>query len=81
VYGQEDVSANFVAELGAPLIGQPIDLVLTINVPADATVTLPTFTADWPPFMIREIGEVSVSTNAGRTTYQQHLSVILWRPG
>jgi len=31
--------------------------------------------------MIRQIGEVVVATNAGRTTYQQHLSVILWRPG
>src|SRR5436190_17326755 len=79
--GQEDVSANFTAELGAPLIGQPIDLVLTVNAPADATVTLPTFGTDWPPFAVRQIGEVNVSTNAGRTTYQQHLSVILWRPG
>jgi len=81
VRGQEVVSANFTAELGAPLIGQPIDLVLTVDVPADATVTLPTFSPDWPPFAIRQIGEVNVSTNAGRTTYQQHLTVILWRPG
>jgi hypothetical protein len=81
VRGQEDVNANFTAELGAPLIGQPIDLVLTVDVPADASVTLPTFSTDWPPFVIREIGEVNVSTNAGRTIYQQHLNVILWRPG
>jgi hypothetical protein len=79
--GQEDVSAKFTAELGAPLIGQPIDLVLTVNAPADATVTLPTFATDWPPFAILKIGEVTTSTNAGRTTYQQHLTVILWRPG
>src|SRR5205809_315493 len=78
---QEDVRANFTAELGAPLIGQPIDLVLTVNASADATVTLPTFGADWPPFAIRQIGEVNTLTNAGRTTYQQHLSVLLWRPG
>ena len=81
VEGQEDVSANFAAELGAPLIGQPIDLILTVNAPMDATITMPTFAADWPPFAILQIGEINVSTNAGRTTYQQHLSVILWRPG
>jgi hypothetical protein len=81
VRGQEEVSANFTAELGAPLIGQPIDLLLTVDAPADATVTLPTFTSDWPPFAIQQIGEVNESTNAERTTYQQHLSVILWLPG
>ncbi|MEO8610573.1 MAG: hypothetical protein ABI690_21935 [Chloroflexota bacterium] len=81
VHGQEDVNANFTAELGAPLIGQPIDLLLTVNAPADATVTLPTFASDWPPFAIHQIGAVTQSTNVGRTTYQQHLSVILWRPG
>lgn len=80
-YAQVGVQANFTAEIGSPLIGQPIDLLLTVEAPDGMTITLPEFSADWSPFTIRDISEVSVSTSNGVTTYLQHLTVTLWQLG
>jgi hypothetical protein len=78
---QADVQANFTAELGSPLIGQPIDLLLTVEVPEGTSVTLPEFPADWPPFTIQDFSEESTATSSGVTTYQRHLAVTLWQLG
>ncbi len=81
VRGQDGVRAGFTAEIGAPLIGQPIELLLTVDAPANVVVAMPTFSDNWPPFAIRQIGDVDVVTDAGRTIYQQRLTVILWGLG
>jgi hypothetical protein len=82
VQGQAEVLAAFSADRGAPLIGEPIRLTLTVSVPVGAEVTLPTFRLDWPPFMVTSAGDVrKIRDNAARTTYQQELIVILWKPG
>jgi hypothetical protein len=78
---QEAARGYFTAELGSPLIGEPIDLLLTFEVPDGAVVTMPELPADWPPFTIRKMGEVEVSNSGGKTSYRQHLTVSLWRPG
>ncbi len=83
VRGQGSVAATFTADRGSPLIGEPVRLTLTVNVPVYTEVTLPKFTLDWLPFMVTSVGEVRVSTDdaVARTTYQQDLIVILWKPG
>jgi len=80
-YAQEDGRGYFTAEVGSPLIGEPIDLLFAINVPDGSTVTLPEFPRDWPPFMIRDMSGVDVTMSGGRMIYRQYLTVILWRPG
>lgn len=83
VRGQGSVIATFSADRGSPLIGEPIHLTLTVNVPLNTEVTLPKFPLDWPPLMVTSVGEVRVTTDDDltRTTYQQDLIVILWKPG
>jgi hypothetical protein len=80
-YAQADVRAFFTADIGSPLIGQPIDLLLTVEVPDGTKVNLPAFPTDWPPFMIQTVSEITTSTSNGITTYSQHLTVLLWQIG
>jgi hypothetical protein len=78
---QSDIEVFFTADIGSPLIGQPIDLLFTVQVPDGTEVNLPVFPTDWPPFMIQNISEVSTTTSNGITIHSQHLIVSLWRPG
>ncbi len=73
--------ATFTADKGTPLIGEPIQLTLTVQVPAQSAVTMPTFPSDWPPFMVKDVGTVSVTQQGDQSVYQQILTVILWQPG
>lgn len=81
VDAQEDVRAYFTAEIGTPLIGEPIELVLTVDVPDGTSVVMPQFPVAWPPFTVREVGSVTMTSNGGRALYQQKLIVTLWEPG
>jgi len=80
-YAQDNARGYFTAEIGSPLIGEPVDLLLTIDVPEGSTVTFPQFPREWPPFIVQATGDVGVNTNGGRTIYLQRLTVSLWRPG
>jgi hypothetical protein len=78
VYAQLGGTARFSANVGAPLVGQPIDLTLIASVPSGAIMTSwPEFPEDWPPFEVRSVGELMISD----TEYRQNLTVILWTPG
>jgi hypothetical protein len=78
---QDVPQAYFTSEVDTPLIGEPIFLLLTVDVHVGAKVTFPQFPAEWPPFVVREVGEVTLVSDTGHSIYQQRLSVILWRPG
>lgn len=80
-YAQADVRAFFTTDIGSPLIGQPIDLLLTVEAPDGTVVNLPAFPTDWLPFMIQTVSEITTSTSNGITTYRQHLTVLLWQIG
>jgi hypothetical protein len=80
-YAQADVQAFFTADVGSPVIGQPIDLTLTIEAPDGTTINLAVFSSDWPPFMIQNLSEITTTTSNGITTYRQHLTVLLWQIG
>jgi hypothetical protein len=78
---QMPVTARFEAAPGSPLIGEPATLTLVVEAPAEAEVTLPQITADWPPFEVRAAGEVEKTMRDGRVVYRQSFTVILWTPG
>lgn len=78
---QMPVTARFEAAPGSPLIGEPATLTLVVEAPAEAEVTLPQITVDWPPFEVRAAGEVEKTMRDGRVVYRQSFTVILWTPG
>lgn len=75
------ITAAFVPDNSAPLIGQPFKLALVVKAPKEAIITLPDLSADFPPFMVKEVGEVVASIEGDQAVYQQILTVVLWRPG
>lgn len=81
VAGQDGASARFVAQNLAPLVGQPVDLVLIVQVPAGAIVSWPDFPEDWSPFMVRAVGEKEIVSSGSGQTIRQVLTVVLWQPG
>jgi hypothetical protein len=78
---QDGVMARFEADTLAPLAGQPVTLMLVVQVPAGTVVNWPDFPEDWPPFMVRTVGEKQVVSSSAGQTIRQTLTVILWRPG
>jgi hypothetical protein len=75
---QDRAEAHFLTNLGAPLVGEPIELTLTATIPAGAImISWPEFPADWWPLEVQNVGELSI----GATEYHQNLTVILWIPG
>jgi hypothetical protein len=78
---QDSAQAYFTIGQRTLLIGEPVSLLLTVDVPAGAIVTLPQFPEHWPPLMVREAGEVTVSSHNGRDIYQQSLIVVVWDTG
>jgi hypothetical protein len=75
--------ADFIADNYIPLVGEPIELTLTVHTePGVAVIDWPEFAEDWRPFMVREVGEVQVDERPdGSATRQQRLQVYVWRPG
>lgn len=83
IWAQAGIEAYFSADTGSPLVGQPVTLTLTATFPPGAAVSgWPEFPQEWPPFEVREAGEVRISeTSEGGAVYQQNLTVILWNVG
>lgn len=81
VRAQVQISARFSASNPSPLVGERVRLVLTVEAPSSAIVTLPEFPTDWPPFVVESVGEITKSESGGMAIYRQTLTVILWRPG
>ncbi len=81
VQAQDIVQAELVANSNTYLVGEPISLSLTIRVPANTTIRLPDFPAEWSPFVVQNVGEVMMTSSAGVDIYQQSITALLWRPG
>ncbi len=78
---QAEVRAWFSVTNGSPLVGEPVQLTLTVEAPASAAVTLPEFSLDWPPLMVTGVSPVQITESGGRKIYRQEMTVILWQPG
>jgi hypothetical protein len=83
VEAQAVIDARFSTDTGSPLIGQPVLLTLTANVPQGVVITgWPEFPPQWSAFQVREVGELSISDNPdGSALYQQTVTVIVWSVG
>ncbi len=78
VSAQDGGTARFSTNVGAPLVGEPIELTLTATIPAGTIIiSWPEFPTEWQPFEVQNVGELSI----GATEYRQNLTVILWIPG
>lgn len=80
---EQAVRTAFTAFNGAPLIGEPVELTLSVEVNTQlaALIALPEFPEEWGDFIVIDVADV-VETELGNThTYQQVLKVILWEPG
>lgn len=77
------IRAYFVTGRLSPLVGEPVELTLVVEMPRDAElVEWPSLGEDWPPFMVRAVGEVRRQSGSdNREVYTQPLVVILWEPG
>lgn len=77
------INAVFTVDRSAPLTGEPVELTLIVEVPADARLAdWPDFPADWSPLQVRHQGNVTVETRSdGTVVYAQMLTVHLWVPG
>jgi hypothetical protein len=74
----------FTADTASPLIGQPIHLKLTVQVPSGASdvITWPDIPLEeWPPFWVTEVGEV-VEQSAGNVhLLERTITATLWEVG
>lgn len=79
----DTIRAVFSADDLSPLLGVPIELTLTVEMPVGAhLIEFPEFPEDWLPFMVREVGVLSTQTlSDGREIFTQTLTVILWDVG
>ncbi|MFW5772658.1 MAG: hypothetical protein ACOCZH_04970, partial [Phototrophicaceae bacterium] len=77
------INARFLADNVTPLIGEPVEMELVVEVPPGVEVIeWPEIAEDWPPFMVLEAGPVVIDVQAGgEQVYRQALTVILWEPG
>jgi hypothetical protein len=76
----QDASAQFTASKGEPLVGEPFEITLTVDVPGDADITPPEFSHEWAPFMVERINDAQIEKSGGHTLLRQTLTVILWEP-
>jgi len=74
--------AYFTADKTTPLIGDPVQLILHIRIPAQAKFIPPDFSSLSSPIFVKEVGSLSVvSQTNGETEYQLPLTVVLWGIG
>lgn len=75
--------AFFTADKTAPLIGEPVQLVLHVQVPQQAQVIIPDFKNWQPPFFVQQVGSLNVGSpqQDGSIEYELPLTLILWQTG
>lgn len=80
---QPAIEARFAAVNGAPLVGEPVELVLTAVLPGGAAiVSWPDFPSQWPPFEVRHTDEVrAIERPDGSLEMSQRIVAVLWYPG
>lgn len=79
----DTIQADFEASTQAPLIGEPFELSLVVELPPEAElVEWPQFGEFWGPFNILDSGELeSEPLDNGGTRYTQMFETRIWRTG
>src|ERR1051325_9442764 len=83
VAAQATDRAYFSVDKTTILIGEPIHLVLHLNVPQNAQLSLPDFNKNLAPFTVKNVGSLNLAQQLSdpRVEYQLPLEVVLWRVG
>lgn len=76
------ITAQFSADNQSPLVGEPIELVLSATLDADTTlVEWPEFPEQWSVFEVNDVQALDIVEHDNQTDYQQRMTVTLWEPG
>jgi hypothetical protein len=77
------INTVFVVDNDSPLTGEPVELTLIVDVPANIEIVAwPEFPELWAPLVVRQINEREVHPGTdGSITYRQSLTAILWVSG
>jgi hypothetical protein len=77
------VEVGFSADRLSPLIGEPISLTLTADIPSNLEIAeWPEINGSWGDFMVHEVGESENHEQFdGSVIQQQEFTIILWEPG
>ncbi len=79
---ENNASAWFEAETRSPLVGQPIQLILKVNLPLNAAITTwPNIPVGWLPFQVSKVDEVKETISGDKRAYQQAITITLWNLG
>ncbi len=75
--------AFFTVDKTAPLIGEPVQLVLHVQVPQQGQPILPDFKNWRPPFFVKQVGGFSAGSQEqdGSVQYALPVTLILWQTG
>ncbi|MEM6282991.1 MAG: hypothetical protein AAF787_12410 [Chloroflexota bacterium] len=73
--------AYFEPEDIEPLLGEPVNVTLVVNVPASSQVEFPAFERDWGDFTVVGLDEVAIADTAEGTTYTLPMQIIPWGTG
>jgi len=80
---QDIVSAYLAASNYQPQLGEPIELVLRVELDQSERISLELYdVAVWQePFQLVEIGEITETLQGATVLYEQKLTVVIWRTG
>lgn len=79
---QVEPTAHYTAEHRQPLIGEPLEIELTVIVPAGSQIIAwPDFVTSWTEVDIAQTGELMIHDTGSHLEYQQTLTVRFWEPG
>lgn len=79
---QADVQAQFTLSYATPLVGEPVDLTLTVTAPREAEISQwPDFDREWELFSVLDIGDLQINETGDIITYTQVYRIAFWYPG
>ncbi len=74
--------AYFTSDKTTPLIGEPVQLILHLRIPAQAKLMPPDFANLGSPMFVKQVGSLNmVNQSEGETEYQLPLIIVLWQTG
>ncbi len=81
-HAQDVVMAQFSLSNPTPLVGEPVEMMLTVTAPREAEITeWPDFDREWETLSILETGDIQIDEAGDSITYTQVYAVVFWYPG
>lgn len=82
-YAQDRVvSAQLSLSNPTPLVGEPVEMTLTVTAPREVEITQwPDFDREWETLSVLETGDIQIDEAGDTLTYTQVYRVVFWYPG